>query len=212
MLFWKLLPTNLTINEKNLDNGSKTTQLDTLISRFNKYFKEIGGNIEPFKKLKEHKDLLLNPLSHDNTESPIYKRELDNIIEILEKLNQLKVHTIGMDDDANQHIFELHETDLTGNNWVIEFTLKEIWRGIKDLDGSWHLLNPNCHFLTKQNITQNTAKVELGTTVKLRQGYGNIRYNLGIKTKENCNVNDNEKDLKEIVYKDGQKLIDKLNK
>ncbi len=184
-----------------------TLQLENLISNFLKYFKELGGNIEPFKKLKEHKDLLLNPLSHDNTESPIYRRELDNIIEILEKLNQLKVHTIGMDDDADQHIFELHETDPTGDNWIIEFTLKEIYRGIKDLDGSWYLSNPNCHFLTKQNTTQNTAKVALKTTVKLGQGYGNIRWELKIKT----DAGDNIKDLKEIIFKNGQKLIDKLN-
>lgn len=205
-VFKYLLPKNLSLHFKE-DKGMVTLQLDNLISNFLKYFKELGGNIEPFKKLKENKDLLLNPLSHDNTESPIYKRELDNIIEILEKLNQLKVHTIGMDDDANQHIFELHETDPAGDNWVVEFTLKEIYRGIKDLDGSWHLSNPNCHFLTKQNTTQNTAKVALGNTVKLGQGYGNIRYGLKIKT----DAGDNIKDLKEIIFKDGQKLIDKLN-
>jgi hypothetical protein len=54
---------------------------------------------------------------------------------------------------------------------------------------------------------QNTAKVDLGTTVKLGQGYGNIRYGLKIKT----DAGDNIKDLKEIIFKDGQKLIDKLN-
>lgn len=205
-VFKYLLPRNLSLHFKE-DKGMVTLQLDNLISNFLKYFKELGGDIEPFKKLKEHKDLLLNPLSHDNTESPIYKRELDNVIEILEKLNQLKVHTIGMDDDANQHIFELHETDPTGVNWVVEFTLKEIYRAIKDLDGSWHLSNPNCYFLTKQNTTQNTAKVALGNTVKLGQGYGNIRYVLKIKT----DAIDNIKDLKEIIFKDGQKLIDKLN-
>jgi hypothetical protein len=202
----KLLPTHLTINENSLDNGSRTAQLDTLISKFTKYFNEIGGNIEPFKKLREHKDLLLNPLSHDNTSSPIYKRELDNIIDILEKLNQLKVQTIGMDDDANQHIFELHETDSVGNNWVFEFTLKEIYRGIKDLDGSWHLSNPNCHFFSKQNTTQNTPKAPIVNNVKLSQGYGNVRHSLGIKT----NQSDNIKDLKEIIFKDGQRLVDIL--
>ena len=205
-VFKYLLPRNLCLHFKE-DKGMVTLQLDNLISNFLKYFKELGGNIEPFKKLKEHKDLLLNPLSHDNTESPIYRRELDNIIEILKKLNQLKVHTIGMDDDADQNIFELHETDPTGENWVIEFTLKEIYRGIRDLNGNWCLSNPNCHFLTKQNTTQNTAKVALGTTVKLGQGYGNIRYGLKIKT----DAGDNIKDLKEIIFKDGQKLIDKLN-
>jgi energy-coupling factor transporter ATP-binding protein EcfA2 len=205
-VFKHLLPKNLCLYFKE-DKGMVTLQLDNLISNFLKYFKELGGNIEPFKKLKEHKDLLLNPLSHDNTESPIYKRELDNIIEILEKLNQLKVHTIGMDDDLNQHIFELHETDLTGDNWVIEFTLKEIYRSVKDLNGSWHLSNPNCHLLTKQNATQNTAKVALGTTVKLGQGYGNIRYDLKIKS----DAGDNIKDLEEIIFKDGLCLRDLLN-
>ena len=78
---------------------------------------------------------------------------------------------------------------------------------IKDLNGSWYLSNPNCHFLTKQNITQNTAKVALGNTIKLGQGYGNIRFSLGIKTNEADNI----KDLKEIIFKDGLKLIDKLN-
>jgi energy-coupling factor transporter ATP-binding protein EcfA2 len=205
-VFKYLLPKNLCIFFKE-DKGMVTLQLDNLISNFLKYFKELGGNIEPFKKLKEHKDLLLNPLSHDNTESPIYRRELDNIIELLEKLNQLKVHTIGMDDDLNQHIFELHETDPAGDNWVIEFTLKEIYRGIKDLNGSWYLSNPNCHFFTKQNITQNTAKVALGNTIKLGPGYGNIRFSLGLKTNEADNI----KDLKEIIFKDRLKLIDKLN-
>lgn len=205
-VFKHLLPKNLCLYFKE-DKGMVTLQLDNLISNFLKYFKELGGNIEPFEKLKEHKDLLLNPLSHDNTESPIYRRELDNIIEILEKLNQLKVCTIGMDDYADQNIFELYETDPTGENWVIEFTLKEIYRGIKDLDGQWYLSNPNCHFLTKQNITQNTPKVALGTNVKLGQGYGNIRYTLKIKT----DAVDNIKDLKEIIFKDGQKLIDMLN-
>ncbi|WP_298142892.1 hypothetical protein [Flavobacterium sp.] len=205
-VFKYLLPRNLCLHFKE-DKGMVTLQLDNLISNFLKYFKELGGNIEPFKKLKEHKDLLLNPLSHDNTESPIYRRELDNIIEILEKLNQLKVHTIGMDDDADQNIFELHETDTTGDNWVIEFTLKEIYRGIRDLNGNWCLSNPNCHFLTKQNTTQNTAKVSLGTPVKLGQGYGNIRHSLKIKT----HADDNIKDLKEIIFKDGQKLVQILN-
>src|SRR5690606_37857025 len=108
-VFKYLLPRNLCLHFKE-DKGMVPLQLDNLISNFLKYFKELGGNIEPFNKLKEHKDLLLNPLSHDNTESPIYKRYLDNITDVLVKLNQLKVYTIGMDDDANQHIFELHET------------------------------------------------------------------------------------------------------
>ncbi|CAG5074475.1 hypothetical protein DYBT9623_05162 [Dyadobacter sp. CECT 9623] len=204
-VFKVLLPQNLNFYIKD-DKGLVVLQLDNLIGNFLKYFKEVGGDIEPYRKLREHKDLLLNPLSHDNIDSPIYRRELDSIIEILEKLNLLKVHTIGMTDDLNEHIYQLHETDSAGENWVIEFSLKETYRGIRDLDGTWHLSNPICHFISRANVTHNIAPIPLGSTVKLGQGYGNIRHALGIKIGEVDNI----KDLKEIIIKDGQKLIEIL--
>jgi energy-coupling factor transporter ATP-binding protein EcfA2 len=204
-VFKHLLPKNLSLYFKE-DKGTVPLNLDNLISNFLKYYKELGGDIEEFKKLKEHKDLLLNPLSHDNTESPIYRRELDHIIEVLEKLNKLKVITIGNCDDSDKHIFELCETDSTGDNWVTEFTLKETFRAIKGLDGIWSISNPLCNFINKRNITRDNPKVNLGKEVKLFQGYSNIRYSLGIKTKET----DNAKDLKQIITKNNKKLIEIL--
>jgi energy-coupling factor transporter ATP-binding protein EcfA2 len=205
-VFKYLLPKNLCLHFKE-DKGMVTLQLDNLISNFLKYFKELGGNIEPFKKLKEHKDLLLNPLSHDNTESPIYRRELDNIIELLEKLNQLKVHTIALPDIYDLLPLELHEIDNNGDNWVYSFSVKEIFRALQDLDSQWYLSNPECNFIDRRNVSLNSSKEDLGSLAKLEQGYTNIRHKLGVKTKEA----DTAKDLKEIIFKDRLKLIDKLN-
>ncbi len=201
-----LLPRNLSIYFKE-DKGMITLQLDNLISNFLKYFKELGGNIEPFTKIKEHKDLLLNPLSHDNTESPIYRRELDNIIEILEKLNQLKVYTIGLSDTDDLLPFELREIDSDGNEWRYLFSVKETFRALRDLNNQWFISNPESRFIKRKNVSQNQPFQDLESSLKLEQGYGNIRHALGIKTK----VADNAKDLKEIIFKDGQKLIDILN-
>lgn len=205
-VFKYLLPRNLSIYFKE-DKGIITLQLDNLISNFLKYFKELGGNTEPFKKIKEHKDLLLNPLSHDNTESPIYRRELDNIIEILEKLNQLKVYTIGLPDTDDLLPFELREIDTNGNEWRYSFSVKETFRALKDLNNQWYISNPESHFIKRKNVSLNQPFQDIESSIKLEQGYGNIRHALGIKTK----VADNAKDLKEIIFKDGKKLIDILN-
>lgn len=205
-VFKYLLPRNLSIYFKE-DKGMITLQLDNLISNFLKYFKELGGNIEPFTKIKEHKDLLLNPLSHDNTESPIYRRELDNIIEILEKLNQLKVYTIGLSDTDDLLPFELREFDSDGNEWKYLFSVKETFRALRDLNNQWYISNPESRFIKRKNVSQNQPFQDLDISIKLEQGYGNIRHTLGIKTK----VADNAKDLKEIIFKDGQKVIDILN-
>ncbi|GAB2613913.1 ATP-binding protein [Belliella aquatica] len=204
-IFKYLLPKNLCLQFKE-DKGMVTIQLDTLISNFLKYFKELGGDVEPFKKLKEHKDLLLNPLSHDNTDAPIYKRELDTIIELLEKLILLKIQTIALTDSDDLLPLTLKEIDPSGDEWHYLFTVKENFRAIKDLNNQWKISNPECHFISRKNITKNLTTEVLGNNSKLESGYGNIRHALGIKTK----VSDNKKDLKEIIFKGEQKLIEFL--
>jgi len=204
-LFKYLLPKNLCLLFKE-DKGMVTLQLENLISNFLKYFSELGGNTEPFKKLKEHKDLLLNPLSHDSTDSPIYRKELDNIIDILEKLNQLKVHKIGLPDSDNLLPLQLLEIDFSGDEWKYSFSVKETFRAMKDLNNQWYVSNPECYFINRKNLTKVLPVENLGSTERLEQGYGKIRHALGIKTKEA----DHKKDLKEIIFKDDRKLIEIL--
>jgi hypothetical protein len=88
-----LLPESKTIKvkESDEDEGSIPLNLDGLISNFTTYIRDLGGDLVPFEKFKEHKDLLMNPLSHDNISSPIYKQEILSAIRIIENLNKLEL-------------------------------------------------------------------------------------------------------------------------
>lgn len=203
-----LLPENLSAYTG--DEGTKVLQLDSLIANFEKYYKDLGGDITYFKKLKEYKDLLLNPLSHDNIHSPIYKRELINVFEILEKLNKLVVRNLGQSDEINSAKFHLHETDTNGDTWIYDFTLKEKWRGIKGLNNNWIYSNPIIKVVSRTNTTQALPReVIVFNNASLSQVYTNIRYKLGIRVKQdNTHYLDNIKPLKEIIFKDATQFLE----
>lgn len=85
-----ILPLNKTIGS-DLDKGSQKLLLNALINKFEEYCTSISFDFTPFEKLKEYKDLLMNPLSHHNIESPIYKQEILNTFDVLNKLNSIKI-------------------------------------------------------------------------------------------------------------------------
>jgi len=66
------------------------TKLDTFITKLQIYLEENGLSFGPFKKLKSCLRVVLNPLSHDDLESPVYRRELELVFEIIEELKKLK--------------------------------------------------------------------------------------------------------------------------
>ena len=206
-LLTSILPQNLTLHLKeDEEEGTKPLKLDNMITNFRKYYLELGGDFIPFEKLKEHKDLLMNPLSHDNIDTPIYKRELLSSIELIEKLKQLVVVIIPTVSNNNNPLI-LKETDTAGDEWDYTFYLRENLKLIKSLNGNWLINNPKCLFSIRKNTTQNLAYENINAEGKLSSLYGNIRWRLGTKTNET----DNAKDLKDIIHVDGQRLIDKIN-
>lgn len=200
-----LLPTN--ISNIVSDDGTNAVQLDTMIIRFESYFREIGGYFSPFEKLKEYKDLLLNPLSHDNINSPIYKREVLNVIDLLEKLNHLEVQLIEKANDTN--IFCLQEIDRDGDEWMYEFNLHEDWRRIKDLDGIWKYSNPLIKVKNRRNITKLIPQEEMNyKCIKIAQAYTNIRFALKIRVKGEDDIyTDNIKPWEDIIYKNEMRIL-----
>lgn len=199
-----LLPLNKTIYIKD-DEGSKPLQLDNLIANFRELFIQIGGDFKPFEKLKEHKDLLMNPLSHDNISTPIYKQELMNSIAIIEKLNLLDIKIFETDSDNSKPLI-LKETDYNTQDWEYTFFLKENLRIIKDLNGKWLFTNPKCLFDRKNKPSEKISCI-LNYNGKLNRMYSGIRFNLGIKTDDNDNI----KNFKDILYIEETKLEDILN-
>ncbi len=75
-----------------LPNGDilPVTKLDTLISRLEGYLRENKLSFEPFKELKTCLRIVLNPLSHDDWESPVFRRELEMVFEMIGKLDKLQ--------------------------------------------------------------------------------------------------------------------------
>lgn len=197
----KILPKNM-LYKDDLDSGSTKLFLDGMIGKLKVYFKDLGVDYSPFEKLKEHKDILMNPLSHDNIDSPIYKSELLNTIDLIEKLNEIGIKTIGLADADNVIPFVLKETDNEGNDWEYTFYLKENFRAIKDLSGTWHISNPECVFKKRRNITLNHSEETLESKLKLKKGFDQIRHQLGIKIEGGV-----LKDLKTLINKDGDSII-----
>lgn len=183
-----LLPKNKTVAITD-DEGTKPLQLDTLIDNFKKQYREYGGDFQDFKKLKEYKDLLLNPLSHDNIDTPIFRLELMALKKLILKLRTLDYRKLVSIDDSADTFVNLSESDSSEVNWIYRIQLKEHLRGFKLLDGSWRLNNPECCFVKRKNISNGTNE-ELNIDDKLSGGYRNIRHALRIA---------DEKDLFDII-------------
>lgn len=205
----QLLPHNKTITQSTEPGkGSVQLLLNPLIKNFEEYYKSIGGDFTPFEKLHEYKDLLMNPLSHHNSEAPIYRQELVNTFEILDKLNLIKILRLEADPNDESPILL---TDTGTNGEQVEYTLflREQLLLRKKLDGSVVVNNPKCWFESKRNITQNTPAEPVinsgGVEFKINDGYDKIRHSLGLKGTED------PKPLEEILTLETVKLEDRLN-
>lgn len=110
-LLKKLLPPNkiITVDVKD-GEPTKPLQLEDLLTNFKAHYLQFDSDFTPFKKLKEHKDLLLNPLSHDNIDSPIYKQELVDVIDTLKKMRRLEYKQLVSIDHAPETFIYLTET------------------------------------------------------------------------------------------------------
>lgn len=177
-LIKKLIPPNKTFYIKE-DEGTKPVQLDTLIDNFKAHYILFDTDFTPFKKLKEHKDLLLNPLSHDNLDSPIYKQELVAVVETLRQMRLLEYRLlVSINSDSETYIY-LTEVAADGEKWAYKILLKENLRAFKKLDGTWIICDPLCRFVKRKKLSDDSIEpIELEMTLK--EGHRKIRFKLGI--------------------------------
>lgn len=91
-LLLEKLPETYTINE-GVKGLIKPPTLDTLINRLRIYYESL--QIQPPKELinalKIYKTIVLNPMSHNDIESPIYKNDLEKAFDVVEKLKSIKL-------------------------------------------------------------------------------------------------------------------------
>lgn len=172
-----ILPPNKTIVISK-DDSIKEAQLDTLIENFKQYYEGLGGSFRAFAKLKEYKDLLLNPLSHDNIDTPVYRKELEGTFVVIDELKKLETRVIQAVNTTPD--ITLQETDSAGVLWTYAIELQENFRALRLLDGTWKITDPKCIFRTRQNNVGGPVE-RLNWAIKLSKGYDQIMYRLGIK-------------------------------
>ena len=84
------LPSNLTLAPNEDGTVNRITKLETLFDHFKNYVDKCGLDFFPFKDFGLYKRVVLNPLSHDDIQSPYFKTELEKTFEILESLQKIK--------------------------------------------------------------------------------------------------------------------------
>lgn len=205
-----LLPENMKVYVKD-DEGTKPVQLDNLIENFKKHYRvfckddgEFKKEFKAFKKLKEHKDFLLNPLSHDNIDTAIYKQELLSTIELLETLGNLDYKRLISICGEDEVFIFLKEIDSVGEDWIYKLQLKEHLCAFKKLDGTWCLNNPVCENTARKRISDRFKEGISDENNKLNKNYDRIRYQLNIKNSQE------EKDLFEIIFTSDDKNLKEL--
>ena len=75
-----------------LPNGDiiPINKLDTFITKLRVYLEENDLSFTPFIKLRNCLKVVMNPLSHDDFDSPVYRRELLLVFDIIDELRKLK--------------------------------------------------------------------------------------------------------------------------
>ncbi len=86
------LPETYTVSEI-VKGLLKPPKLDTLISRLKEYYKDLEVEIPDsiIDGLKTYKTVLLNPMSHDNIESPIYKNDIEAAFKVIDDLQKIEL-------------------------------------------------------------------------------------------------------------------------
>lgn len=143
---WVFLPkTTTTIS--NL--SARPASLQALIDKF----KTLMSNYDiPFPYLEELariKNRLLNPLSHDDLRSPVFKKELETGFSILEELYNVKSKLIIDISAVNSAFLFFDKEDSTNKEYRYKFQLLENLRYI-EYKGNRKLLNAECKPISRQ--------------------------------------------------------------
>lgn len=123
--------------------------LEALIGRFETL---VDAYKLPFKNMKELrviKDRLLNPLSHDNLISPVYKSELLMGFAIADELKEIRSEVI-LNVNTGPVFLEAEKKDHLGVTYYYKFELLENLR-ILQTDGFRVFVNAKCKSLYRQS-------------------------------------------------------------
>jgi hypothetical protein len=142
----RIMPRHLLLTvDNNTDEVKVINKLDTLVNNFDKYVATNGLNSVPFHHFKTYKKILLNPLSHDDLETPHYAREIRDGIALVEELQKIKTKEIVSAKGSKLKPMKLGMRDqVTGAMHIYQIVVLENLQIIKQDAGTIELSNVEC--------------------------------------------------------------------
>ena len=143
----KLLPSHLSLAIKTDSVDNPYQNLNGLISNMGKFRAYYEGFPDLAPNLTNDRQLILNPFSHDDLDTPLFKRELKESIEQLEAIS--KAEKTVMVDEQNVHVtaykMEMHKDEYVS---YAEFVFLGVWDKVS-YEGVEYYGNPKVRVLRK---------------------------------------------------------------
>jgi|GEM_PF-1263424 len=137
----------------------RAATLHNLIDIFNGLMNDYGITFPYCEELTKIKNRLLNPLSHDDLRSSIFKKELEIGFNILKELNKIKSKIlVAVSKDKPSYLFfDIDDKD-NSKIWIYKFELLGNLRYL-EYGGIGLLLNTECKIINRTLKSDNSVEV-----------------------------------------------------
>ena len=146
---WVFQSKSLAGDKKSL---SRPIGLQRLIERFKILSNDYQLGFSFFDDLNSIKNRLLNPLSHHDLKSPVFKSELETGFAVLEELGKVKSRILVEVSGTDPVFLFYNRQDQSGNDYQYKFQLLENLRYI-EYGGIVKLLNAECKPICRKRIS-----------------------------------------------------------
>ncbi|MBX3006831.1 MAG: AAA family ATPase [Melioribacteraceae bacterium] len=142
----RILPQNQKL-KANYQTGEigKIQKLDELIRNFENYLSSNNINPNSFVHFITYKKIVFNPLSHDDIETPHYRKEIEDGIKLVENLIKIKTKVIVSVKDSSVKLLKMGCKDnVTSRMHIYQIILKENLQIIQEDTKPIRLSNVTC--------------------------------------------------------------------
>ena len=116
----RLLPRELQINEDDKNHTYSEKVLAQLITTFDEYRKKFRLPDAVAPTLDSDRELIMNPFSHDDLDTPYYMRELRLALESMENLSKIQVRSVVVKEKIGDEtkLYRLEMVNLGHGSWA----------------------------------------------------------------------------------------------
>lgn len=153
-----ILPFNLLYSKQPDGSIKENDKLNTNFENFIDYLKSSKLDITPFADFKLYTRIVLNPLSHDNSSSPIYKKEVEEVFNLISEIEKIEVKTLKQVKDNEVSILKLSIQD--NNNVWFQYKLQLV-DNLRRIKQGENIGFPPCRVITIASKEGNSEWTEI---------------------------------------------------